>query len=196
MFLNMLLLVKMIIRKDRKMAKERKTAERKIVDQLFANNLDKVKKQLENLNQEKKVSPIKFFSSLKMNVKTKDEAFNEFREARSGENSLAKILKWLSKEMYFDFWSDKQKNWEKFWNFFIGLVFEYEYYAFQETESPDTVLPSEIIDHLDMINLFMPAPYSVEDDMTEDEIFQKEIDAKYDALFDKYGVSRDGDEDE
>ena len=184
--------------------KKKKSYEKQTADQLFANNFENARKQLLALDGKKKIFPEDFFESMDFCISDKNEISEEFQRAKKGKvKGPDAVIKWICKEMSWDFDECKFDGWEDYWNFFLGLVFSYEYNenklpSFDDDEEiDDMMLPSELISELEMVNRFMPEPFSEEEEklkkMSQRDLLLKEIDEKLEEVYKKY---EDDDEEE
>ena len=188
--------------------KKKKNYERQTADQLFANNFENARKQLLALDGKKKIFPEDFFESMDFGISDKNEISDEFQRAKKGNvKGPDAVIKWICKEMSWDFDECKFDGWEDYWNFFLGLVFSFEYnehklpsFDDDKEEINDTMLPSELISELEMVNRFMPEPFSEEEEklkkMSQRELLLKEIDERLEDVYKKYEDDDDAKEDE
>ena len=187
--------------------KRKKSLEKKTIIQLFANNFENARKQLLALDGKKKIFPEDFFESMDFGISDKNEISEEFQRAKKGNvKGPDAVIKWICKEMSWDFDECKFDGWEDYWNFFLGLVFSYEYNenklpSFDDDEEiDDMMLPSELISELEMVNRFMPEPFSEEEEklkkMSQRELLLKEIDERLEDVYKKYEDDDDEEEDD
>lgn len=187
--------------------KKKKSYEKQTADQLFANNFENARKQLLALDGKKKIFPEDFFESMDFGISDKNKISEEFQRAKKGNvKGPDAVIKWICKEMSWDFDECKFDGWEDYWNFFLGLVFSYEY---NENKLPsfdvdekidDMMLPSELISELEMVNRFMPEPFSEEEEelknLSQRDLLLKEIDEKLEEVYKKYEDDDDEEEDD
>lgn len=187
--------------------KKKKSFEKQTADQLFANNFENARKQLLALDGKKKIFPEDFFESMDFGISDKNEISEEFQKAKKGNvKGPDAVIKWICKEMSWDFDECKFDSWEDYWNFFLGLVFSYEYNENKlpsfddEDEIDDLMLPSELISELEMVNRFMPEPFSEEEEklkkMSQRDLLLKEIDERLEDVYKKYEDDDDEEEDD